>query len=48
MSYKICEKKKSAKFVHQKKNHVDKWAEKKIHALKILNPLPLSFLMVHP
>ena len=28
-------------FVRQKRNHVDKWAEKKkIHALKIFNPPP--------
>ena len=40
MSYKICEKKNCAKFVHQKKNHVDKWAEKEIHALKFLTHPP--------
>ena len=34
-------KKNHAKFVRQKRNHVDKWAEKKkIHALKIFNPPP--------
>ena len=36
----MCGKKNRAKFVPQKKNLADKWAEKKIHALKIFHLPP--------